>query len=101
LRTCCREMDTCARLGGDEFAVILPHTDSEAAAVVRDRILDASAQTMVPVGEEAEVPISLSIGAATLSASEGHTQELIAAADAEMYRVKQVSRAERVPVPAR
>jgi diguanylate cyclase (GGDEF)-like protein len=101
LRASCRETDTCARLGGDEFAVILPHAGGEAAAVVRDRILAASARTMVPVGEEAEVPISLSIGAATLDASASHAPELIAAADADMYRVKQASRAERVPAPAR
>ena len=101
LRTNCRETDTCARLGGDEFAVILPHADREVAAAVRDRILDAAAQTKVLVGEEVNVPISLSIGAATLGAGASDSQELIAAADAEMYRVKQASRAERRPVPAR
>jgi len=91
LRSSCRETDTCARLGGDEFAVILPHTDSAAAAVVRERILTAASQTMVPIGERA-VRLSLSIGTATLGADASDAERLIAAADADMYRVKQASR---------
>ncbi len=38
LQASCRTTDTCARLGGDEFAIILPHSDANAAEVVRRRI---------------------------------------------------------------
>lgn len=91
LTSCCRETDWCARLGGDEFAIILPHADRHAAAVMRDRILRATARTKVPIGDH-KLPISLSIGIATLSEDAENTESLIAAAGASMYRVKQASR---------
>jgi len=96
LKSSCRTTDTCARLGGDEFAVILPHTDLAPAQVVRDRILQRIARTNVRI-EDAEFPISLSIGIASLPSTAGDAASLIAAADAEMYRVKQASRQETGP----
>ena len=80
LKHCCRSTDTCARLGGDEFAVVLPHTDGQAASVVRDRIQDEMSRSYV----------SLSIGAATLPEDGSDSEHLIAVADADMYRRKQV-----------
>jgi diguanylate cyclase len=94
LKSCCRETDACARLGGDEFAVILPHTDGAAAEVVRNRILKQTARTSVPIGDQ-ELPLSLSIGMASLVEAPDAVA-LVAAADADMYRVKQASRREQV-----
>jgi diguanylate cyclase (GGDEF)-like protein len=94
LKSCFRATDTCARLGGDEFAVILPHTDSQAADAVYNRIMRVAAQAAVSIGEQ-ELPVSLSIGTATLSQDANSAAALIAAADADMYRVKQASRSER------
>jgi diguanylate cyclase (GGDEF)-like protein len=93
LNSCCRSTDVCARLGGDEFAVILPHTDAAAAPVVRDRILQAIAQTPLPLGER-QVRLSLSIGIASLPDDATESEALIAVADAAMYRVKQASRSQ-------
>jgi diguanylate cyclase (GGDEF)-like protein len=90
LKSCCRETDLCARLGGDEFAVVLPHTDGSAAEVVRDRILKAMAVTTFPVGSR-ELPLSLSVGMASL-VEDRDAMALVAAADADMYHVKQASR---------
>jgi diguanylate cyclase (GGDEF)-like protein len=92
LRSCCRDTDVCARIGGDEFAVILPHADDAAAAVVRDRILNDTARTSLVIGDH-ELGLSLSIGTANLT-SETTAGALVAAADADMYRVKQASRGE-------
>jgi diguanylate cyclase (GGDEF)-like protein len=92
LKSCCRGTDACARLGGDEFAVILPHAGSAVAGVVRDRILKETVRITVPVGGE-QLSSSLSIGIASLAETRD-AQELIAAADADMYRVKEASRAE-------
>jgi diguanylate cyclase (GGDEF)-like protein len=91
LNSCCRATDFCARLGGDEFAVILPHADAAAAAVVRDRILNAIVQSPVPVGS-GQLTLSLSIGIANLPDDATVSEGLIAAADSDMYRVKQASR---------
>ncbi len=91
LVSCCRATDTCARLGGDEFALILPHADSAAAGVVRNRIQQQIAVARVPA-EEVELQISLSIGIATMPDDAGDAAALMAAADAAMYLVKQSSR---------
>jgi len=92
LKTSCRATDFCARLGGDEFAVILPHADRRAAELVRDRILHSIAETRVPAGA-LDLRIRLSIGMSTLD-PDNSAEQLVAAADADMYRVKQASRSE-------
>ncbi len=91
LVSCCRTTDTCARLGGDEFALILPHADSAAAGVVRNRIQQQMAVTRAPAGD-GELQISLSIGIATMPDDADQAAALLAAADAAMYLVKQSSR---------
>jgi diguanylate cyclase (GGDEF)-like protein len=97
LQASCRTTDTCARLGGDEFGIILPHSDANAAEVVRRRIQYQIARTLVPMAN-GEVRIGLSIGVATLPGDASNTAGLIAAADAAMYQVKQASRCEPSPV---
>ena len=91
LVSCCRTTDTCARLGGDEFALILPHADSAAAGVVRNRIEQQIAVMRVPA-EGCELQVGLSIGMATMPDDAGDSAALLAAADAAMYVVKQSSR---------
>jgi diguanylate cyclase (GGDEF)-like protein len=97
LQSCCRTADTCARLGGDEFAIILPHCDANAAAAVGDRIQQRIASTTVPI-EAGQLKLSLSIGIATLPDDADNAASLIAAADAAMYRFKEASRLEQVPL---
>jgi diguanylate cyclase (GGDEF)-like protein len=87
LKACCRSTDTCARFGGDEFAVILPHSNRTAAVVVRDRILQQIAKTVVPL-EHQQLTISLSIGIATLLDDALDTAGLVSAADSAMYEAK-------------
>jgi diguanylate cyclase (GGDEF)-like protein len=91
LVACCRTTDTCARLGGDEFAMIIPHADFAAAEIVRNRVLERIAVTTVE-SCGGEVPLSLSIGIATMPDRAGSADGLIAAADAAMYQAKQSSR---------
>jgi diguanylate cyclase (GGDEF)-like protein len=97
LQGSCRTTDTCARLGGDEFAIILPHSDANAAEVVRRRIQYQIARTLIPLAG-GEVRIGLSIGVATLPGDASSAAELIAAADASMYQAKQASRCEPASV---
>jgi diguanylate cyclase (GGDEF)-like protein len=92
LSCCARNTDMCARLGGDEFAVILPHTDADDASIVRDRITRRVSCSPVTAGG-VSVPISVSIGIGTLPGDAEFVDGLMAAADADMYRVKQASRA--------
>jgi len=91
LKSCCRATDTCARLGGDEFAIILPHSDSAAAAVVRERIQQQIARVSVPTAR-GSFTLGLSIGAATFNGGgSSRAEALISAADASMYNAKRAA----------
>ena len=84
LRLYSREMDTAARYGGDEFVLILPETDAEAARLVAQRISKRLAED----GEEPK--ISVSIGMAVYPDDGETSNEILGAADRDLYREKGV-----------
>ncbi|HXC87092.1 MAG TPA: MASE1 domain-containing protein [Candidatus Cybelea sp.] len=84
LRLYSREMDTAARYGGDEFVLILPETDAEAARLVAQRISKRLAED----GEEPK--ISVSIGMAVYPNDGETSNEILGAADRDLYREKGV-----------
>ncbi len=84
LRLYSREMDTAARYGGDEFVLILPETDLEAARLVAQRISKRLAED----GEEPK--ISVSIGTAVYPDDGETINEILGAADRDLYREKGV-----------
>jgi diguanylate cyclase (GGDEF)-like protein/PAS domain S-box-containing protein len=86
LRIHCREIDTAARYGGDEFVLVLPETESEAARHVAQRI----SERLRDDGEEP--PISVSAGAAIFPQDGLTIEELLAAADRDLYREKRSSK---------
>lgn len=89
IRQAIRRYDVPTRYGGDEFAVILPQADTEAAALVADRILRAAAAaTLPPALVEAGERIGLSIGIATFPRPAAGIVALIESADGAMYRAK-------------
>ncbi|HYK98951.1 MAG TPA: diguanylate cyclase [Candidatus Acidoferrales bacterium] len=92
-----RLYDVPTRYGGDEFAVILPEADTEVAARVARRVLEKTEALTVP-GEmrDAGMPIGLSIGVATFPRPHADSNALVEAADAAMYRAKQVGGGVRV-----
>ena len=92
-----RLYDVPTRYGGDEFAVILPESDTEAAARVARRILERTAAQALPAelagsGEG----IALSIGVATFPRPAGDGASLIEFADDAMYRAKEAGGGIRV-----
>jgi len=84
LRLYSREMDTAARYGGDEFVLILPETDAEAARLVAQRI----SRRLAEDGEEPK--ISVSIGMAVHPGDGETVNEILGAADRDLYREKGV-----------
>ena len=84
LRLYSREMDTAGRYGGDEFVLILPETDLEAARLVAQRISKRLAED----GEEPK--ISVSIGTAIYPDDGETVNEILGAADRDLYREKGV-----------
>ena len=93
LRDLVRPDDTPARYGGEEFIVILPHTPKEGGMIVAERIRAKVAGHPYPNHESQPLKIvSLSGGVATFP-DDGRTgSDLIAAADAALYRAKQAGR---------
>jgi diguanylate cyclase (GGDEF)-like protein len=85
-----RRGDVAARFGGEEFAVILPETTGERACVAAERLRKAVAAA--PLGARVRVPVTVSIGAATLGVPGGDADSLVAAADAALYRAKSAGR---------
>jgi two-component system cell cycle response regulator len=76
--------DVVARIGGDEFAIILPHTDSEHAAIVLERIRECEAAHNREYPEQA---LGISLGVATI-ADRGPLTPVLTLADHRMYEDK-------------
>ena len=78
-----RETDFFARYGGEEFVIILPHTNSEGALTLAERLRLAVSNTSWPTR-----PVTVSIGAATLLPSMAAENDLVSAADSALYAAK-------------
>ncbi|MFO7820009.1 MAG: diguanylate cyclase [Halanaerobacter sp.] len=81
-----RESDIVARYGGEEFTVILINTDLE-ATVKKGKELKEVIADMNPSYKGTEIPITTSVGAASLSLVDS-AKELINKADEELYAAK-------------
>ena len=85
LRAAVRHSDLVARLGGDEFVILMQHADAAAGREMAARIESAIARWNIdaPLGR---VRLGLSIG--VQAGGPEAVTTLLAAADADMYRVK-------------
>lgn len=96
LRECARGRDLVARYGGEEFAILLPQTDLSRALRFAER-----ARRAVTALEDlpGNAGVTASFGVAELG-SAGDAAQLIAAADAALYRAKEAGRDRVMPAPA-
>jgi diguanylate cyclase (GGDEF)-like protein len=88
LRQACRTEDMVARIGGDEFGIVLPYSESRVAEAACKRV--TSMLNILRVGE-IELPISLSLGAATANNGES-LRKVLRQADKAMYLAKRSKR---------
>jgi diguanylate cyclase (GGDEF)-like protein len=93
LRDFSRDIDAPARYGGEELAVVLPQTDSEGAEQLAERIREAVDRLEVPrVDGQGVLRLHASFGVAAVPENGASREELIAAADAALYRAKRGGR---------
>ncbi len=88
IKASARETDVVARFGGDEFAVVLPDTGGEGAYAVGERIRERIADHHFLEGEGLTIRLTVSVGVSTLPDVASSADELVHAADAAMYQVK-------------
>jgi diguanylate cyclase (GGDEF)-like protein/PAS domain S-box-containing protein len=94
-----RANDLVARYGGEEFAVILPNQSLKGAAAVAERIRCRVEQLHLPHPLARTHQVTVSIGAATaIAGPDNDASQLIAIADAALYRAKHLGR-NRISLP--
>ncbi|MDX1654168.1 MAG: diguanylate cyclase [Candidatus Competibacteraceae bacterium] len=89
-----RTTDLLARYGGEEFAVVLPETDRPGSEYLAERVRQAVADLDI-IHEASPTAgfVTLSLGVATLVPESGQgCEDLVALADAALYRAKQRGR---------
>ena len=91
LQECVREVDTVARYGGEEFVIICPETDAEGAGRLADRVCQTVRDDLFLVGEDA-VPVTVSVGVASLPQNGIASGDLVRAADDALYAAKHAGR---------
>jgi diguanylate cyclase (GGDEF)-like protein len=90
-----REYDLVGRFGGEEFSLLLPQTGEEDARRVAERMRSHIAEMHFDVGDKADsetIRLTVSIGVAALGNTGSQLTELLATADAALYRAKHAGR---------
>ncbi len=92
LRESTRKEDCVARLGGEEFAILLPGASLAVAQDIAERICRHTATLAVLDDSGRSFGFTVSIGLADLAEGDLRPEELLARADAALYRAKRAGR---------
>ncbi|HVY58210.1 MAG TPA: PleD family two-component system response regulator [Xanthobacteraceae bacterium] len=93
IRKAIRGIDLACRYGGEEFVVVMPETDLGVATIVAERLRRRIACEPFPIERSAcAVPLTISIGLATLAGPDDSAADLIKRADQALYRAKRDGR---------
>jgi diguanylate cyclase (GGDEF)-like protein len=86
IRSSLRNFDVAARYGGEEFILVLPETETGAAAALAERLRGRVEQYFQRT--QPEQPVTISVGIASLSPRLQTKQHIIRAADQALYAAK-------------
>jgi len=94
VRLAVRQYDVVGRFGGEEFSLLLPQADAVDARVIAERIRAGVEGLRVDSGVPgAPITVTVSVGVAALGGgARGQITELLATADAALYRAKRAGR---------
>ena len=91
-----RSYDLAGRFGGEEFAILLPQTREDQALRIAERLRTHVAGMTIGVGEDTAtgpcIGLTVSVGVAALDRIGPELTDLLASADAALYRAKQAGR---------
>ena len=83
-----REYDFLARYGGDEFVALVQEVVGAQVEELCTRIESAVSKFSLPLGRNRFARVGISVGTATFAVDGDTLDQLVVAADNEMYRVK-------------
>lgn len=86
-----RKVDFVARWGGEEFVVILEEADRQGAMILAERVRQRVGKTDIPELSNQRV-VTVSVGLATWPDDSSDANELLALADAALYKAKNAGR---------
>jgi diguanylate cyclase (GGDEF)-like protein len=95
LREQLRSYDLAGRFGGEEFAILLPQTRDDHALTIAERLRAHIADMSVRISDsdtDDGIRLTVSVGIASLNDTNRELTDLLAAADAALYRAKQAGR---------
>lgn len=84
--------DSAYRYGGEEFAVLLPEADSAITWGVAERVRQDLAALQIQLDAERSIAVTASLGIAVCPNNGTAIQDLVAAADAALFRSKSEGR---------
>jgi len=91
LQMAIREGDALARMGGEEFVVASPYTNRLAAIVLSERLRKAVEASEFVYGDN-QIPVTISLGIATMGKEDTDVDKLLLVADSRLYLAKERGR---------
>jgi diguanylate cyclase (GGDEF)-like protein len=92
LRKSLRGTDVACRFGGEELAVVMPHNPVDGCRTMAERWRKRVERARFDGPDGGEMKVTLSIGVAAYGRAHATPDDLVAAADAALYRAKKAGR---------
>jgi two-component system, cell cycle response regulator len=91
IKTRIRREDILSRYGGEEFSLLLPEVDLQGAAVLAEKTRKVIEKHRFEFDGQ-QIPVTVSLGVATIDGTQSDAQDLIRAADGKLYEAKSAGR---------